>query len=108
LASKILLDQKSLGLATCQKAGITVRMVTGDNKVTAVAIAQECNILDKNFDYEKDSVLEGPRFYNRLGGLWCKNCKGTVPCNCDPKKLMKESRISSHIKAIAQKFESIG
>ena len=29
----------------CQRAGITVRMVTGDNKITATAIAKECGIL---------------------------------------------------------------
>jgi len=29
----------------CQRAGIKVRMVTGDNKVTAEAIAKECNII---------------------------------------------------------------
>ena len=30
------------------KAGVTVRMVTGDNIVTARAIAVNCNILDKD------------------------------------------------------------
>lgn len=30
----------------CQKAGITVRMVTGDNLITAKAIAKECGILN--------------------------------------------------------------
>lgn len=30
----------------CQKAGIIVRMVTGDNLETAIAIAKECKILD--------------------------------------------------------------
>lgn len=30
---------------TCQNAGITVRMVTGDNIRTAQAIARECGIL---------------------------------------------------------------
>jgi P-type E1-E2 ATPase len=29
----------------CQHAGIRVRMVTGDNKVTALAIAKECGII---------------------------------------------------------------
>ena len=29
----------------CHRAGITVRMVTGDNVVTAIAIAKECGIL---------------------------------------------------------------
>jgi Ca2+-transporting ATPase len=43
----------------CQKAGVVIRMVTGDNKVTAQAIAQECGIL------RADSVImEGPEFRN--------------------------------------------
>mmetsp|Transcript_8662 Transcript_8662/g.8180 ORF Transcript_8662/g.8180 Transcript_8662/m.8180 type:complete len:865 (+) Transcript_8662:635-3229(+) len=50
----------------CQKAGIKVRMVTGDNKVTALAIAKECNIISGE---NEDSVLEGPEFYERVGGL---------------------------------------
>ncbi|KAJ7534352.1 hypothetical protein O6H91_13G090500 [Diphasiastrum complanatum] len=35
-------------VATCQLAGIKVRMVTGDNLLTAKAIAQECGILTLN------------------------------------------------------------
>lgn len=43
----------------CQKAGVVVRMVTGDNKITAQAIAKECGIL------QADSlVMEGPDFRN--------------------------------------------
>lgn len=43
----------------CQKAGVVVRMVTGDNKLTAKAIAEDCGIL------QPDSViLEGPEFRN--------------------------------------------
>lgn len=55
----------------CRDAGIRVRMVTGDNKVTAVAIAKECGILT-SADHE-DCVLEGPEFYARVGGLYCLN-----------------------------------
>jgi P-type E1-E2 ATPase len=33
----------------CYEAGITVRMVTGDNLDTATAIAIEANILDSNY-----------------------------------------------------------
>ncbi|VUC34914.1 unnamed protein product [Clonostachys rosea] len=43
----------------CQKAGVTVRMVTGDNKLTAQAIAKECGILQPG-----GLVMEGPEFRN--------------------------------------------
>ncbi len=38
-------------------AGVTVRMVTGDNAVTAASIAREAGILD-----EGGLVMEGPTF----------------------------------------------
>ena len=71
----------------CNEAGITVRMVTGDNKITAMAIAKECNIINPNSNPDNDSVLEGPEFYQRLGGLICKNCKKDAPCDCPPSKI---------------------
>lgn len=43
----------------CQKAGVVVRMVTGDNRITAEAIAADCGILQPN-----SIVLEGPEFRN--------------------------------------------
>lgn len=43
----------------CQMAGVTVRMVTGDNKLTAQAIAKECGILQPG-----GIVMEGPEFRN--------------------------------------------
>ncbi|KAK6499708.1 plasma membrane calcium [Arthrobotrys musiformis] len=46
-----------VAVAQCQKAGITVRMVTGDNVVTAKAIATECGIYS-----EGGIVMEGPDF----------------------------------------------
>ena len=43
----------------CQNAGITVRMVTGDNINTAHAIAKKCKIIKPSDDY---LVLEGKEF----------------------------------------------
>ncbi|ORY37446.1 calcium-translocating P-type ATPase [Rhizoclosmatium globosum] len=44
-------------VATCQKAGLTIRMVTGDNILTACKIARECGIM-----YGDGLALEGPIF----------------------------------------------
>lgn len=54
----------------CQRAGITVRMVTGDNINTARAIATKCGILLPGEDF---LCLEGKEF-NRL----IRNEKGEV------------------------------
>ncbi|KAL4804155.1 hypothetical protein BDV18DRAFT_36076 [Aspergillus unguis] len=43
-------------VSKCHHAGVTVRMVTGDNMVTAKAIAADCGI------YTDGIVMEGPRF----------------------------------------------
>ncbi|KAL4982207.1 hypothetical protein BDW68DRAFT_195555 [Aspergillus falconensis] len=43
-------------VAKCHHAGVVVRMVTGDNMVTAKAIATDCGI------YTGGIVMEGPRF----------------------------------------------
>ena len=66
-----------------------VRMVTGDNKITAMAIAKECNIITKDQLCDNYSVLEGPEFYDLVGGLVCKTCKKASPCDCDPKKCIE-------------------
>jgi Ca2+ transporting ATPase len=48
----------------CQQAGITVRMVTGDNVVTARSIAQKCGIISPG---DKESlVLEGKEFNRQI------------------------------------------
>jgi calcium-translocating P-type ATPase len=46
-------------VATAQRAGVTVRMVTGDNIATARAIAKQCGILT-----EDGEAIEGPTFRN--------------------------------------------
>ncbi|KAJ3623203.1 hypothetical protein MTP99_019446 [Tenebrio molitor] len=47
----------------CQKAGITVRMVTGDNLNTARSIATKCGIVKPNEDF---LIIEGKEFNRRI------------------------------------------
>lgn len=47
----------------CQRAGITVRMVTGDNINTARAIASKCGILQPGDDF---LCMEGKEFNRRI------------------------------------------
>uniref|UniRef100_A0A1I8MV65 Calcium-transporting ATPase n=1 Tax=Musca domestica TaxID=7370 RepID=A0A1I8MV65_MUSDO len=47
----------------CQRAGITVRMVTGDNINTARSIATKCGILKPEDDF---LILEGKEFNRRI------------------------------------------
>ncbi|XP_056434011.1 plasma membrane calcium-transporting ATPase 1a isoform X2 [Gadus chalcogrammus] len=54
----------------CQRAGITVRMVTGDNINTARAIASKCGILNPGDDF---ICVEGKEFNRRI-----RNEKGEV------------------------------
>jgi hypothetical protein len=76
-------------VVTCQKAGITVRMVTGDNIHTARHIARECGILT-----DDGVALEGPVFRTmpahellpmlpklqvRAGKVWlCRGCAAVL------------------------------
>ena len=89
----------------CHEASVNVIMVTGDNIVTATAIAKDCNILGNDVDLkhltpkdiEEDpeqmndeskrekhiarllecqpKALTGNSFYNAVGGLICDVCK---------------------------------
>ncbi|CAG8471784.1 8508_t:CDS:2 [Ambispora gerdemannii] len=43
----------------CQKAGVSIVMVTGDNVLTAKSIATQCGIYNPG-----DTVMEGPQFRN--------------------------------------------
>lgn len=71
----------------CRKAGVRVRMVTGDNKVTAKAIAKECALIDDNMESGEYTVMEGKDFFDKVGGLTCDNCKNDCPCECKPDKI---------------------
>mmetsp|Transcript_41765 Transcript_41765/g.37187 ORF Transcript_41765/g.37187 Transcript_41765/m.37187 type:complete len:237 (-) Transcript_41765:1346-2056(-) len=51
----------------CRRAGIKVRMVTGDNLLTAKAIARECGILDVT--NPNSLIMEGRDFMEMIGGI---------------------------------------
>lgn len=69
-------------ISKCQRAGITVRMVTGDNINTARAIATKCGILLPGEDF---LCLEGKEFNQQI-----RNDKGEV------KRVQKESNCKQH------------
>ena len=88
----------------CHSAGVNVIMVTGDNIITATAIAKDCNILGSDInlgnlgpqdveeepeltdnqirceDHIRDILLNKPQaitgntFYTAIGGLMCTTC----------------------------------
>lgn len=71
----------------CHRAGVDVKMVTGDNKVTARAISIECGILsddgDRRGSQEDLRVLEGSEFLAKVGGIVCKNhFNNPTECDC--------------------------
>lgn len=53
----------------CEEAGVTVRMVTGDNIITARAIAKNCGIIKEGEELNDKACVEGPEFSKAMGGL---------------------------------------
>ena len=56
-------DEVPDAIRKCQRAGITVRMVTGDNINTARAIATKCGIIKPGDNF---LVLEGKDFNKKI------------------------------------------
>ncbi len=65
----IIRDEVPDAVKQCNKAGVRVRMVTGDNKITAIAIAKECGIMEEGEENEECVCMEGPEFCDFVGGL---------------------------------------
>ncbi|CAD8100171.1 unnamed protein product [Paramecium sonneborni] len=53
----------------CTQSGVMVRMVTGDNIITAQSIAKECGILEKGRAQQEFEVIDGQKFRELVGGL---------------------------------------
>ncbi|CAF1094635.1 unnamed protein product [Adineta ricciae] len=56
-------DEVPEAIEKCQKAGVVVRMVTGDNIMTARSIATKCGIIKPDDDF---LILEGKEFNKRI------------------------------------------
>lgn len=54
-------DDVTAAVHQCQTAGVTVRMLTGDSRLTAESIAKECGILRQQ-QASHTSILEGSEF----------------------------------------------
>lgn len=65
-------------MVDCNDAGVRVRMVTGDNKITAIAIAMECGIIQPEEKNDPEVCMEGPEFCNFVGGLVHKTSRNNT------------------------------
>ena len=73
----------------CQRSGITVRMVTGDNINTARSISMKCGIVPPNSDF---IVLEGKEFNTLI-----RDAAGNVRhCLSAPLPLLTHAHTYSH------------
>ncbi|CAD8083816.1 unnamed protein product [Paramecium primaurelia] len=86
-------------IKACNKAGIQVRMLTGDNTLTAIAIAKESGILSSAQPKEYE-CMEGKDFRESIGGL--------VTSQVDGKKVLRIAnqeifnKISKQLKVLAR------
>ena len=90
----------------CNRAGITVRMVTGDNIITARAIAKEIGLTKDGEDF---IAMEGPDFNKLVGGVVCKKCR-TAVCDCTTNsKKAEEGGVEVRVDTIAnaEEFDKI-
>ena len=112
----------------CHKAGVKVIMVTGDNIVTATAIAKDCEIFPEKIDLDnlrakdleinpnetndpekRDAHLKelldirpyamtGSSFYNLIGGIYCKVCNLDTSHCKCPKSEAEAEELAKHEK----------
>lgn len=71
-------DEIVESVSKCHKAGINIRMVTGDNLATARAIAIEAGILHANEADGKYVCMDGKSFREACGGLKKLNEEGEL------------------------------
>lgn len=92
-----------VAIRKCRRAGVEVKMVTGDNKITARAIALECGIIKKleQGEFKEFQVMLGKRFFEFVGGYQTeedKNGKKTFKVTYGD----KFRKIYKHVKVLAR------
>jgi Ca2+ transporting ATPase len=94
-------------VADVQRAGVTVRMVTGDNIVTAQAIAERCKIITKDEIGNSKVAMEGKEFFTLTGGLMCKACGKDLPvdCQCEQKDRIEVVKNAKAFKDLVPTFK---
>ena len=75
----VLRQEVKNAVADCKSAGIKVTMVTGDDVISARAIARECGIIDE--DNPNSLIMEGKEFQLKIGGIVCSKCL-VKKCDC--------------------------
>ena len=123
-------------VSKCHSAGVNVIMVTGDNIITATAIAKDCGILGpevnldnlqpsdieqepeqienplKKEDHIKNTLLKLPKaitgntFYNVVGGLICSSCNKETNLCKCPKTEAEAEQISKKTGKPKQKIKN--
>lgn len=74
----IIREEVPLAIKQCNEAGVRVRMITGDNLLTAIAIAKECHILKEGEEDEANVVMIGSEFHEFVGGLVHKKTREPI------------------------------
>jgi P-type Ca2+ transporter type 2B len=89
----------------CKRAGIMVRMVTGDNYNTAVAIAKECGILEPDFKEGRQgdyTALEGKKFREIVGGIIYEKLPGKDQTVSKVGDIKKFEEVASQLRVLAR------
>ena len=89
-------------IALCHDAGISIKMITGDQKITAQAIAKELGIvgavvtsseLDAMSDAQLSAGIDVMGVFTRATpeqkGAYCACAQRTRPCHCDDRRWCK-------------------
>ena len=86
-------EQVPHAVQLCYRAGVRVRMITGDNPETAVAIAKEAGILPADYKKKNDedyTVMTGQQFRTFVEGLDKDDEGNEIVKNIDNFRLVRD------------------